>query len=91
MALTQPMEALDDIAALADKASPRTGDSGGRDLGGRRRANRTEFGGDSDDDGNSNRSNDTLADDGFTKDEVLSYLVHSMAHKKNLGFISGEK
>jgi hypothetical protein len=51
----------------------------------------TEFGSDSDDDGNSYRSDDTLADDRFTKDEVISYLVYKMAQKKQLGFVSGEK
>jgi hypothetical protein len=91
MVLPQYMEALNNIAALADKALPRTGGSGGRDWGGGCQANWTEFGGDSDNDGDSNRSNDTLADDGFTKDEVISYLVHSMAQKKNLRFISSEK
>ena len=35
MVLTQYMDALDNIAALADRASPRTGGSGGRESGGR--------------------------------------------------------
>jgi hypothetical protein len=53
--------------------------------------NWTEFGGDSDDEADSDGSDDTLADDRFTEDEVISYLVHKMAQKKQLGFISGEK
>jgi hypothetical protein len=60
-------------------------------LGGWHRANWTEFGCDSDDDDNSDGGDDIPADDSFTKDEVISYLVHKMAQKKQIGFISGEK
>ena len=90
MVLTQYLDALDNIAALADKATPRKGahiEGSGRDSGSWRHVNWTEFGGDpNDDDG----SNGLLSVDGFTEDEVVHYLVHRMAFKKQLGFISGE-
>ena len=91
MVLTQCLDALDNIAALADKATPRKGapiEGGGRDLGGRRHVNWTEIWHDTDDDDGSNGS---LSVDGFTEDEVVHYLVHRMAFKKQLGFISGER
>ena len=54
--------------------------------------NWSEFGWDSDDDDDdSDGSIDSRADDGFTEDEVIYYLVHRMAQKKQLGFISGKK
>jgi hypothetical protein len=68
MVLTQCMDALDNIAALADEASPRTGSSGGWDPGNQHKVNWSEFGCESEDDGN---GNDSSTDDGFTEDEVI--------------------
>ena len=82
MVLTQYLDALDNAAALADKATPRKGaptEGSGRDLGSRRHVNRTEFGCDSDDDDGSDGS---ISVDGFTKDKVVHYRVHRMAFKK---------
>jgi hypothetical protein len=90
MVLTQCMDALNDIAALADKASPRTGGSGKTGgLGSRHRANWTEFGCDLDDDDNNDKDDD-VATNTFNEDGVNFYLVHKIAQKKQIGLISGE-
>jgi hypothetical protein len=91
MVLTQFMDALNDIAALADKTSPRAGGSGKTGgSGGRHQVNWTEFGCDSDDDDDTNENDDVIADT-FNEDKVISYLVHKIAQKKQIGFISEEK
>ena len=91
MVLSQYLDALDNIAALADKATPRKGapiEGSGKGSGGGRHVNWSEFGAGSDGDDGSDGS---ISVDGFTEDEVVHYLVHKMGFKKQLGFISGEK
>ena len=67
MVCSQYLDALDNIAALVDKASPRKGapiEGGGKGSGGGRHVNWSEFGASSDGDDDSNGS---ISVDGFTK------------------------
>jgi hypothetical protein len=87
MVLTQCMDALNDITALVDKASPRTE----RGSGGRRCANCTDFGCNLDSDDDNDEDEDVVTDDDFNAEEVIWYLVHKITQKKQIGFISREK
>ena len=91
MVLSQYLDALDNIAALVDKASPRKGapiEGSGKGSGGGRHVNWSKFGAGSDGDDDSDGS---ISVDGFTEDKVVHYLVHKMGLQKQLGLISGEK
>jgi hypothetical protein len=87
MVLNQCMDTLNDMAALADKAFPRTEQG----LGSRCRVNWTEFGCDSDSDNDNDEDEDVIADGDLSDEEVISCLVHKIAQKKQIGFIGREK
>ena len=83
MVLSQYLDALDNIAALADKASPRKGapmEGSGKGSGGRQ-INWSEFGASMGDDEDSDES---LSGDRFSEDEVVHYLVHKVGFQKQL-------